>query len=187
MKFVTTVIMLLLHLSGFAQISVNIYAHLTQPGSIGTLSFDQTISLSTAPLDADGGPVYRARADHMPPYVLYRNNAWLGTVSSDNIYPVSTNRGELRFYGSERSMGYFSVRYVYEMVAPNQVSAGASAATQTCANASMELRSTDNWPITCKCPSLAPWQLTESVFTSCNDRGTASFTTTTVSLEGQAG
>ncbi|WP_343691707.1 T9SS type A sorting domain-containing protein [Chitinophaga sp.] len=147
MKFVTTVIMLLLHLSGFAQISVNVYAHLTQPGSIGTLSFDQTISLSTAPLDADGGPVYRARADHMPPYVLYRNNAWLGTVSSDNIYPVSTNRGELRFYGSERNMGYFSVRYVYEMVAPNQVSAGASAATQTCANATMELRSTDNWPL----------------------------------------
>lgn len=147
MKFVTTVIILLLHLPGFAQISVNVYAHLTQPGSIGTLSFDQTISLSTSAQDADGGPVYRARVNHIPPYVLYRNNVWLGSVSSHHIYPVSTNRGELHFYGAARSTGYFSVRYVYEMIAPGQVSARISPATQTCANASLELHSDDNWPL----------------------------------------
>lgn len=147
MKFVTTVIMLLLHLSGFAQISVNVYAHLTQPGSIGVLSFDKTTSLSTSVLDADGGPVYRATVNHIPPYVLYRNDVWLGTVSSNNIYPVSLNRGEVKFYGVERDMGYFSVRYLYDMAAPHQVVADVSTAIQTCANTTMVLRSLDNWPL----------------------------------------
>jgi hypothetical protein len=147
MKFVTTVIILLLHLPGFAQLSVNVYAHLTQTGSIGSLSFDKTMSLGASPLSATGGPVYKAIVSHLPPFLLYRNDANIGTVSSGNVYPVGAIRGDLQFYGEERSTGYFSVRYVYEMVAPHQVIAELSSGTQTCANSAVTLRSADNWPL----------------------------------------
>lgn len=147
MKFVTTVIILLLHLSGFAQISVNIYAHLTQVGIIGSLSLDKTTALSSSPFSATGGPVYSAVVDHIPPFAFYRNDMRMGSVSSGVIYPVSTGSAELEFYGDEIGTGYFSVRYVYDMVAPNQVVAGVSSATQTCANSAISLRSANNWPL----------------------------------------
>ncbi|WP_343670748.1 T9SS type A sorting domain-containing protein [Chitinophaga sp.] len=147
MKFVTTVIILLLHLPGFAQISINVYAHLTASGSIGTLSFDKTMSLSTAVFSAPGGPVYKATVNQLPPFVLYRNDVRIGTVSSSRVYPISSIRGDLQFYGDVSNTGYFSVRYVYEMAAPHQVSAGVSSATQTCANTAIILRSSDNWPL----------------------------------------
>lgn len=147
MKFVTTVIILLLHLSGFAQISVNVYAHLTQTGSIGSLSFDKTMTLGASPMSATGGPVYKAIVSHIPPFLLYRDDAMIGTVSSGNVYPVGAIRGDIQFYGGERSTGYFSVRYVYEMVAPHRVIAELSSGTQTCANSAITLRSADNWPL----------------------------------------
>jgi len=147
MKFVTTVIILLLHLSGFAQISVNIYAHLTKVGVIGSLSLDKITALSSSPFSATGGPVYGTVVDHIPPFALYRNDMRIGSLSSGVIYPVSTGSGELQFYGDEMSTGYFSVRYVYDMVAPNHVVAGVSPAIQTCANSVMSLRSVNNWPL----------------------------------------
>ncbi|SFW66086.1 T9SS type A sorting domain-containing protein [Chitinophaga sancti] len=147
MKFVTTVIILLLHLSGFAQISVNVYAHLTQTGAIGSLSFDQTTALSSSPLSATGGPVYGGTVSHIPPFALYRNDVRIGSVSSGNIYPVGAIRGDLQFYGDEIGSGYFSVRYVYEMAAPHQVSGNVSSGTQTCANSAISLRSVNNWPL----------------------------------------
>jgi len=147
MKFVTTVIILLLHLSGLAQINVNVYAHLTQFSSIGALSLDKTMSLGSSLFSVTGGVVYKATVNHIPPFALYRDDVRIGNISSSSIYPISPVRGELQFYGDVSSTGYFSIRYVYEMAAPQQVSASVSSTTQTCANTVITLRSIDNWPL----------------------------------------
>jgi hypothetical protein len=149
MKFVTIVIILLLHLSAVAQLKVSIYGHLTQVTNIGTLSLDGINPFTESPISAGNGngPVYRATVTAVPPFALYRNGMGMSGIGASAIYPVSSVNGTLHFYGEVNTTGYFSVRYVYQMVAPNKVTSSMDGVTQTCANMAITLRSADNWPL----------------------------------------
>ncbi|NLR67440.1 T9SS type A sorting domain-containing protein [Chitinophaga varians] len=145
-----------LQLSQMVYVFGNIPSSYIGTGTIGNLGMgvtpsSQNWSLSSTPFSAlpDGGPVVGTGVLYAPPYALFQNNSFAGSLSFSDIYPISGGRlmGDVNFYGGYKRLGSVEARWVYTMIAPNDIIPSMTPSSQTCATEMVYLSSPRNWPL----------------------------------------
>ncbi|NML40187.1 T9SS type A sorting domain-containing protein [Chitinophaga sp. G-6-1-13] len=118
---------------------------------MGTSTSTQNWSLSSTPFSAmpDGGVVPGTGVNYAPPYALFQNGSNVSGLSFSDIYPISGGRiiDDIYFYGGYKRLGSVEARWVYTMIAPNDIGLSVTASSQTCATEMVYLSSRNNWPI----------------------------------------
>lgn len=94
------------------------------------------------------GYTYASMTRYPPRLSLTHNDIGIGAINSYNTYPVSGSTAvDLSFYGPYTTMGGFQARFVYIMIAPGAITVTPALPVQICANNTVSLSSTNNWPI----------------------------------------